>query len=453
MSRRKKIATAAVGALAALLVYLLTAPPSLTWAHHGADGGDLATAVVRHRLPHPPGFPVYLLLGDLFARLPWGDPARRLGSMSAVAAAAAVGLLSLAGWRLVGDNPRPVFFASLALAFAPLFWSQALIVEVYALAAFFAALVMWLVLQRGPDWAVGLAWGLGMGVHPTLLFLAPLALWRSERPLRRLVVVVLSALVGWGMAYGPLLLVWGSNPSPWGSVSTPGGWWDVVSGRMYHGYLFALPGAAWPRRLLAAAGLLARQFTPLGAAAAAGGWLLLWRERRSLAVTSGLAAGLFILYAIGYNTTDSLVYLVPSLPLAALWLAVGGEWAAAWADKKLRGAGWLLLLLPLLQLLFFWPAVDLHGDREALCWAQEQLRSAPPQAIVLSGQDAHTAALWYVHDVLAERPDVVVVDRHLWGRAAYQALVAGDLGLAVQERSLQAACALTGRPVVSLADE
>ena len=64
-----------LGAL--LAVYGLTLAPTITWAHHGADGGDLVTAVVRGCIPHPPGFPTYLLLGDLFIRLPWGNPAWR----------------------------------------------------------------------------------------------------------------------------------------------------------------------------------------------------------------------------------------------------------------------------------------------------------------------------------------------------------------------------------------
>ena len=75
-----------------LVVYLLTLAPTITWAHHGADGGDLVAAVARGSIPHPPGFPTYLLLGDLFVRLPWGNLAWRLNLMSAVLAAGAAAL-------------------------------------------------------------------------------------------------------------------------------------------------------------------------------------------------------------------------------------------------------------------------------------------------------------------------------------------------------------------------
>ncbi|MBE9508758.1 MAG: DUF2723 domain-containing protein, partial [Chloroflexi bacterium] len=100
-----------VGVVALLLVvYLLTLPPTLTWAHHGADGGDLVTAVARGSIPHPPGFPTYLLLGELFIRLPWGDPAWRLNLMSAVLAVGAVGLTAAAIRLLLRPgicNPQP----------------------------------------------------------------------------------------------------------------------------------------------------------------------------------------------------------------------------------------------------------------------------------------------------------------------------------------------------------
>jgi len=452
-----------------LAVYLLTMPPSLTWAHYGADGGDLVTAVARGSIPHPPGFPTYLLLGELFIRLPWGDPAWRLNLMSAVLAAGAAGLtaaaVSLFPCFAIRHSPFAIC-AGLSLGLAPLFWSQALIAEVYAPAAFFAALVGYFALRRGPAWALGLAWGVGMGAHPTLLLLAPLVIWGgwdvalppmggTEGGLRRLAQIGFLALLGWGAMYGPVLLARGGVPSPWGDVSTLGGWWALVSGRMYHGYLFALPLAAWPQRLLAWAGLLARQFTPFGALLAGLGWLCLWREWRSLAWASALVFGAFSLYAVGYNTTDSLVYLALALPLAALWLGVGLAQVAGWLEGRLRHGAWLLLLLPLLQALLFWGQMDLSGDRAAMDWAERVLEEAPPQAVLLTAQDAHTFTLWYVHNVLNERPDVAVVDRDLWGQEPYRRMMAGALGLAdaTADLSPEEAARQAGRPVVKMTND
>ena len=83
----------------AFIVYLVTMPSSITWRHDGADGGELATAAYRLGIPHPPGYPTYVLVGRLFTLLPWGDVAHRLSLMSALFAAFACGLVFLVAWR------------------------------------------------------------------------------------------------------------------------------------------------------------------------------------------------------------------------------------------------------------------------------------------------------------------------------------------------------------------
>ena len=470
-------------------VYLLTLAPTITWAHHGADGGDLVTAVAQGGIPHPPGFPTYLALGELFIRLPWGEPAWRLNLMSAALAAGAGALTAVAvrvlqskreeareqrsrgpeeqesrrgeakNEKQEAGGKRQEICAGLVLGLAPLFWSQALIAEVYAPAAFFAALVIVLALRGGPASVLGLAWGVGMGAHPTLLFLAPLVAWGAwgdERDRQsRLVWTGLLALAGWGVMYGPVLLARGQTPSPWADVSTPAGWWALVTGRLYRGYLFRLPLSAWPRRLLAWVGLLARQFTPIGAILAGLGLARLWRERRALASVSALAFGGFSLYAVGYDTADSLVYLAPALPLAALWLGAGLVWATAWLRQRLRQGVWLILVLPLLQATLFWGQTDLSGDRSATKWAAQVLHQAPPDAVLLTAHDAHTFTLWYVHDVLGERQDVVIVDQDLWAHAPYRNVIEEELGLETPESNLSpdGIARWAGRPLIRVNNE
>ena len=133
---------------------------------------------------------------------------------------------------------------------------------------------------------------------------------------------------------------------------------------------------------------------------------------------------------MGYDTADSLVYLAPGLPLAALWLARGLEEGARWLERRLPRGAWLILLLPLLQMLLLWGAMDLRGDRSAMAWAERVLDEAPPEAVLLTAQDAHTFTLWYAHHVLGRRPDVVILDRDLWGRPSYRRMVGERLGMA-----------------------
>ncbi len=445
----------AVGAIL-LTIYGLTMAPTITWAHHGADGGDLVTAVVRGSIPHPPGFPTYLLLGALFMQLPFRDPAWRMNLMSAAMAAGAAALVVAgmghippiasrkpasagSGRRDSRHKPRTSGFAvctGLVLGVAPLFWSQALIAEVYAPAAFFCALVVLFVLRNSSAWLLGLVWGLGLGVHPTLVFLAPLLMWRAwneqSRTARAAVLVQtgLVALLVWGAMYGPVLLARAGVRSPWGDVSTGEGWWALISARIYRQYLFGLPLAALPQRLLAWMGLLARQFTAVGAMLAGLGAVFLWRQgQRSLALSSGLTLGLFSLYAIGYNTADSLVYLITALPVAALWLMVGLEQASEWLERRLPRGTWAMWLLPLAQVLCLWGRMDVSDDQVALRWAERTLLDAPPEAVLLTDRDGHSFTLWYAQGVLGARPDLAVIDVDLWAYEPYRRTVEKDLGV------------------------
>jgi hypothetical protein len=66
------------------LLYFLTLAPTITWEHDGYDGGDLTTAAYTLGIPHPTGYPTYMLVGHIFAQLPVGDVAYRLNLLSAL---------------------------------------------------------------------------------------------------------------------------------------------------------------------------------------------------------------------------------------------------------------------------------------------------------------------------------------------------------------------------------
>jgi hypothetical protein len=455
------------GALA-FLVFLAVMPPSLTWAHYGADGGDLATAIVRGALPHPPGFPAYLVAGDLFARLPFGEPAWRLSVMSAMFAAGAVAL-TIATARRAGVNTIAAMTAGLSLAFAPLFWSQAIIVEVYACAAFFAALLLFLAARDAPVWVRGLVLGIATGAHPILVFFFPVLIEAREPTLRisnfasRFIGALVGLLIGWLAMYGGVVRVLPGVPSPWGDVSTLAGWWSFVSGELYRGYVFALPLPDLLPRLAAFAALMTRQYTPLGALLALIGIAPLWRARRDLALASLTTFAFVALFAIGYNTADSFVYLSIALPLAALWLAFGlsrimhyligdTQYATRHTYSVFRVACCVVLLLPLAQLVLFYSEMDLRADRSAVQWAERILRAAPPRAVLLTERDAHTFTLWYAHDALNARPDVIVLDRDLWMYAPYRQMMVREFGLANDSIPEQAAQRMA-RPIVRVCEE
>jgi hypothetical protein len=430
-------------------VYCLTLAPSLTWSHWGTDGGDFVTAAVTGRLPHPPGFPTYYLLSRIWVAFLPGDPARLLNGLSALMATGAACWTTAAVLRASGVLGGPfaeavagpgadpqvsraatwaAIAAGLSLGWTSWLWSQAVITEVYTTAAFLTSLAIFLasgsLAKPCRAWCTGLILGLAASVHLTALAWVLFILPRRD-------IARSPFLLGIGIGLLPyaLLPFTGAWPQPWGDLRSFGGWWHYVSGRLYWGNAFGLPLSQWPQRLLAWAGLLARQFTPLGAFVALLGLHQLWLVRRRSAGGIVLALGVVSLYAIGYNSADSWVYLIAYLPILALLLGLG---LIRLAGRRIFGGltapNCVSLIIPLL-LLFSWSDMNLQDDYETVDWLEATLAELPMHAVVLTEEDAHTFALWYALDALERRQDVMVVDTRLWGFHPYVGFIRQRSGL------------------------
>lgn len=444
-------------AVLAFLLYAVTLAPGLTWAHDGDDGGDLAAAVGVGGVPHPPGYPTYLLAGALAAQVPAGDLAWRLNLLSAACAALAAGLVAAATVGLTGSRAAGAI-AGLTWACAPVVWGQAVIAEVYALNALFVALLVYLAIAgRAPRAAkrqaahgalLGVASGLGVGTGMTLVLCAPLVAWSCGRDVRRWACALAGACAG--MLVFAILPVRAQAQPPvnWGDASRLDGFVWLVTARAYAGLPFGVPPAEWPQRAGALLGMLAWQFTPAGPILAAWGLARMWRLDRALALAGVASAGAYVLFATFYAAADSYVYLIPALLIAALWLGAG----AAGTDRQATGPlGWRLALfvLPVLSAVMGYGAADASRDHAATDWAARALESAPPRAVLVSRSDGYTFSLWYAHYVQRARPDIVVCDWDLWAFDWYRAGLSRETGLALTQ-GMEIEDAFGGRPVCQL---
>jgi len=445
--------------ICALGLYARTLAPGLTWAHSGSDGGDFLAAALTGGVPHPSGYPTYqLLLRAAIALFP-GDPARMGNWLSAACAAGAVALLAalaqrmLAAWSRNGPAQVGLVATAAALTWAasPILWGQAVITEVYTLNAL-ALVVLLMLLWRWheatvagqPDWpwlaGAGLTLGLGLGNHLSLGLILPGAaawLWSGRREAgRSLAGSVLAAAVGLALGLSVYAyLPWAAAASPpinWEDPRTIQDFWRLVSGQIYRGLVFGVPWAYLPGRLAAWMSEALRQFGgPWGALLVLAGLWRIDRHDHAWWRATGLIVLAYSVYAVAYNTPDSFVYLIPAWCAAALWLAAGLDWlldAVPAALSRRFGAGGkgslasrtlsaallaLLLLVPVISAVRFWPENDLTREHEASQFVTEALASAAPRAVILTAGDDTTFALWYAVYGLGQRPDVAVVNVNL----------------------------------------
>lgn len=462
---------AATGAVA-LGLYAASLAPGLTWAHAGADGGDFLAAALVGGVPHPTGYPAYqILLRGALSILP-GDPARAGNWLSAVASAAAAALLAELTRRLLvqpaAPTPAPAAAgirsstpswmtglaassAGLAWAASPALWSQAVITEAYALGALCFVLLLLLLWQwprsqgRLVPFAAGLVFGAGLGVHLSLALILPgAALWLLPTNRGRSSLKKWAAAAG-GMGLGLAVFAYlplaarTAPPVNWGDPSTPAGFRWLVTGEIYRRYLFSIGANGLMERAAGWAGDAAREYAggPWGALLALAG---LWRLDRiqhrwwRLVVLTGV---IYSAFAIGYNTVDSAVYLIPVWGLGAMCLGIAIAWGGEAVWKWTRSRGELLphaflaaalalvvLALSALSVLRHWDAMQLRNDREAADFVSGALEAAEPGALILTEEDQRTFALWYARYGLELRTDIAVLTASLYRYPWYRGTLA-----------------------------
>jgi len=169
--------------LASLSVYLATLCPTVSTG----DSGELISAAVVGGIAHPPGYPLYVILGKLFSFLPLSSPAFRLNLISAFFSCAAVTvffkIIAVLGRNCYGEkitcsaSAGIAFSASMFLAFSGLFWTQGCSAEVFSLNTFFALLVVYLLLAGKDLCLTAFIFGLGLANHQTLIFTGPAILY------------------------------------------------------------------------------------------------------------------------------------------------------------------------------------------------------------------------------------------------------------------------------------
>lgn len=424
-----------------LLVYYLTLAPDLTWAH-GSDGGDLIVAAYTLGVSHPPGYPAYTLLAHLFTLLPWGSVAFRVNLLSAMGAAVAAGGVALTVSALSARERKwdvllGAVVAAWELAFMPLLWSQAVMAEVYAVHAAFVALTIWLALRmnnRPTTWAaliLGFVWGIAFGFHLTSIFLLPIIIWGLSKHIEKTKTFRLwiSLLLGFGIASLQWLYIAlraGRGAVTWGNPTTLDGWWWLISGSLYRGYVFSFPLERWLTRVSYLAGSLLTGLGPIAVLFGLVGWAFLARRRSGLVLALGITAIASAAFAISYNTSDSYNYTIPALIIFCIVIGCGvvrvvGELSVRWGHRALV-AGWAMIFVMLaLSVLSHWSNISLREDHEAMLFGEKVMQAAPVNAVLITDDDRATFTLWYFRYVLGQRADTVIMDKGLLAFDWYQA--------------------------------
>lgn len=424
--------------LICLTVYSFTLCPTV----YIGDSGEFVTTVYTLGIAHPPGYPLYSLLGRIFVIvLPFLDVAVRVNVFSAVCAAMSAAVVFFVAVQLTVSRPVAVT-AALLLGFSATLWSRATIAEVYALNALFVSLVIlfmvrWYRSLRDQDLMAAIFFfGLGLANHLLLLLLAPAVLIlivgrKREVLLRWPLLLALLALFVLGISAYLYLPIRASSHPPlnWGDPHTAENLFAHVirssQRRLFRG---------GEERLISRFSwffgqLLTKEFWIFGGLAVVG----IWRLRKEWPVLVFLV--LIVLANVTFTvlrrmplSADFDAYFITTFICIALLVSVSLRGVLDWITGRLRSLrnfkGSTVLVPPMLVL----PAIvcftnfqrnDMSENYIGSDYAHNILVSLKPNSILFTYRDEETFLPWYLKHVTGEARDVDVVNPRLmrsdWG--------------------------------------
>ncbi len=397
------------------------------------DSVELALAGRVFGIPHPTGYPLYLLFARIAAAMSGGNAAAGVNMLSAVFGAVACALVYCIG-RAIGLGIAGALVAAATLLTGAELIRQSVVAEVYTLHLVIVLLLVWLAIRLGKEDGEEAGQertvllfvyllGLGLAHHltvvaalPGLVVLAGMfgsGRLRARWPSRRmgllmagllLLPLTLYAVLAIRSRFDPLLDL--------GDPETLGRLMAHVSGRQFR-YRLAGAEAGYVAEEVARFGsTIVREWPFFLLALALLGAIALAREPRRgrrLLAGLGLVGGLSAAHAIVYRIPDKEPYFLPLHAVLALLAGAGAGWLVAlsgrWAVRRrlpLKPAIAQALMAAALVAMALSPgipnlrAADHRADHSLRHFAEEVMRRTPPGSLIIADDTSLAFALLHL---------------------------------------------------------
>lgn len=363
----------AIGAgVICLIVYIITLNPTVTFM----DSGELAAVCATFGIPHPTGYPLFLIIGYIFTKLPFSSsPVYNLNLMSAILSASAVAvffylshlllsnLKSTTGVQTVKQkkekhkekrskekNLKEVsvfnsnvimiasFITALVFGFSKTFWENALSVEVYPLHGLFLVLLIYYSMKiyfnlkenNKKDWIIlFILLGFSFANHLTTVFIVPgiiyiyVLQYRENlifaKSLSRQILFVIPGLLLY------LILMFRAFSEPYLNWSQP----DTFSNLLYH-----ITGGDYSQLMFSSSSVFSsnfklffntvlNEFAIIPGIISLLGLIFLYRQNRIIFYYFVILILSCLVYSLNYNIRDLLSYFLLIYILLGLTFGIG----------------------------------------------------------------------------------------------------------------------------------
>ncbi len=402
------------------------------------DDGSFISASWFAGVAHPPGYPLYILLGWIVSHLvPFGSVAWRVHTLSGLMGALTCVCIAWIILRRTGNRPA-AYLAASALGLSEHFWSQAIIADVYTTNTAIVFLTLVLVQEAAVRrdtrlWiAAAVVYGLGFANHYPLLVLGSpiflafvVAAGRDFRGrlhyLAPIAVLATVTIYGW--------MVWRSHQSVPINFYGPIESWDRFASfvdRSIYEDVDTNVNAGFMDKLLYARYVAIealRQFSVVGGLVAIWGMVASWRSGWRLGLLCealALIGSSFMLIAmLGFNYEYGKIAIFRPYPLVAysivaLWLGYGIHVLA----QQVRSGPVLPALYAVGGLIVaamgVWNGSINYRphDRFAEEQAQTMLDLTEENANLILKTDGFVMPIAYLHFVEGRRKDLRILEAH-----------------------------------------
>ena len=404
------------------------------------DTPELITAAATLGIAHPPGYPLFTMLGHIFSLIPFGPIPFRVNLLSVVCDSLAVGIVYLIAFRLTRSQLAAAI-AALALAVDPIFWEWSLEAEVFPLNNLLAAILILLIViwneqpaRSGVLVVACFVAGLALTNHQTIVLVAPafcFVLWGQRAVLFATPRVPLLGIFAFAVGLLPYgYILWASAHHPvysWGNISSLHDLIGLITRRSYGATRLVSTagytgGPPWPRfaAFFGSFGWLAGILTCAGAIES-------YRTRRWyfwFTAIGFIFAGPFFVWITNLNLTSapsalfvlqrffllSHVLLAPLIAFGFLLLAkLIARTLPSMSIFALRMSTAICATAIAASLFVHYRVLDQSRNFIAREFADDVLASAQPHSILLVSGDGFAFPLMYLQKVERVRPDVTLI--------------------------------------------
>ncbi|MCX7832925.1 MAG: DUF2723 domain-containing protein [Ignavibacteria bacterium] len=456
----KKFFWVAINFLLPFIVYIKTLAPDVFFV----DAGELATACAKLCIAHPTGYPLFTILGKVFALLPYGQEVYVMNVVTAFYTAISISIYfffsaflirlviffknhntSKTSNKLHLENYQIYFIATvsaLILAFSRTWWDTATSIEVYNLHKIFLVLLIFTLYKaifnqflypykednKEKYWILfAFLLGLSFGNHLSTLFLSIGVIYLyfayngfSKISFIRILILAIPFLAGLSI-YIYLFLRAESAPISWGY---PHNWENFirhVSGKQFSVWMFKSI-ETMKKQFVHFVSIYPIEFSiPLFFLIIIG-IIKSFISNYKLFFFQFLLFAFSILYGINYDIYDIDSYFLLAFLVSSMWILYALLFFVEIIKKyKLQFSFiYILSILPLLPLITNYSSNDESDNYYVKDYMFNVFNSAKPNSIIMSTQwDFWVSASWYYQYVKGIRPDVIVIDKELLRRMWY----------------------------------